>query len=69
MLCRLANDTFMPVIPPRRELVDAILADLHASALGGHLSEKKLLEKVSSRFFWKNMGKDVKRFCKECASC
>ena len=69
VLCRLTNDIFTPVIPPRQELIDTILSQLHSSALGGHLSEKKLLQKVKRRFFWTTMRQDVNRFCKECPIC
>ena len=69
VLCKLVEDVFVPVVPPREDLINAILTELHASALGGHLSEKKLLQKVRSRFYWKTMNHDVQRFCKECPVC
>ena len=45
VLCRLIGDYYAPVIPPTAsELIRAILSELHASALGGHLSFKKMLQ-------------------------
>ena len=42
VLCKLLGDYYAPVIPPSAtELISAILSELHASALGGHLSFKK----------------------------
>ena len=45
ILCKVVRDYFAPVIPSDDlALVNVILRDLHASALGGHLARKKLLQ-------------------------
>ena len=36
---------------------------------GGHLGRDKTLEKICSRFFWKNMGDDIRRFLLTCDVC
>jgi hypothetical protein len=44
VLCKLVGDTFCPVIPTDDlSLIQIILEDLHASALGGHMGPKKML--------------------------
>lgn len=37
--------------------------------LGGHLCRDKTVEKICSRFFWKNMTDDIKDYVKRCDSC
>ena len=70
LLCRLVADHFCPVIPVGDEdIINVILRDYHASALGGHLSTKKLLAKVKKKFYWQNMFKSVDTFCKHCVVC
>ena len=65
--CKLVNDKFCPIVPVSdKELVDAILGELHASALGGHLSFRKMLDLCRTRFYWPNMRAMVDRFCRHC---
>ncbi len=51
------------------DLIEVILRDYHASALGGHLSARKLLAKVRAKFYWRNMFASVDRFCRNCVVC
>jgi hypothetical protein len=47
-----------------------IARSVHADpAWGDHLGAKKTLEKLSSRFLWKNMRSDVEQVCRECPEC
>ena len=70
VLCKLVADVFCPVLPKSDvALIDCVLADLHSSALGGHVGPKKLLKLCQKRFYWPNMNQDVVRFCKHCISC
>jgi cleavage and polyadenylation specificity factor subunit 1 len=39
------------------------------TAWGDHLSAKKTVEKLKSRFLWKDMRRDVEQICKECPDC
>ena len=44
VLCKLVGDYYAPVIPPTATvLINAILAELHASALGGHVTFRKIV--------------------------
>ncbi len=43
MACRLVSDYYAPIVPPSDyDMIAAILSELHASSLGGHLSFKKM---------------------------
>ena len=67
---RLINDYYAPVVPASdRELVNVILLELHASALGGHLAYRKMYDLCKSRFWWKTLRLDVLRFCRRCNVC
>ena len=45
ILCKLVEDVFCPIIPTSNSpSVRVVLADLHASALAGHLGAKKMLK-------------------------
>ena len=61
---------FCPIIPTSDSpSVRVVLADLHASALAGHLGAKKMLKLAQKRFYWRNMFKTIETFCKHCAVC
>ncbi len=63
--CKLVEDKFCPIVPPTdNDLIHAILSELHAAALGGHLSFKKMLNLCKHRFYWPSMRANVDRFCK-----
>ena len=36
---------------------------------GSHLGKHKTLEKISARFYWRNMYEDIKLFVKVCEKC
>jgi hypothetical protein len=46
-----------------------VLKQVHDSVTGGHLGITKTLSKVTSRFFWHKMRKDVEVWCKTCDLC
>ena len=69
VLCKLIGDHFAPIVPRDDVLVQIILCDIHASALGGHLAEAKMLAKAKSMFYWQNIKEDTRKFCKECLVC
>ncbi|CAG2228923.1 unnamed protein product [Mytilus edulis] len=55
------------VVP--RKLVNEILYDLHTSPLGGHLGVSKTFGKVSERFYWFGMRRDVENYVANCVEC
>ncbi len=36
---------------------------------GGHFGRDKTIEKICSRFFWKNMTDDIKEYVRRCDKC
>ena len=42
-MCKLVGDYYAPVLPSSdRDLVESVMAEFHASALGGHLAFGKM---------------------------
>ena len=37
--------------------------------VGSHLGGDKTIQKISSRFFWKNMNEDIRIFVQHCDKC
>uniref|UniRef100_A0A5S6QWV2 RNA-directed DNA polymerase n=1 Tax=Trichuris muris TaxID=70415 RepID=A0A5S6QWV2_TRIMR len=46
-----------------------ILEELHDAPAGGHLGERRTLEKARCRFYWPGMAKDIKLWCRTCDAC
>ena len=42
------------------------LHHLHDGALGAHLGEKKILQKLKERFYWPGHATDVRNWCHSC---
>ena len=53
--------------PPKLQ-VDT-LRDLHEGAIGGHLGEEKMLNKLKERFYWPGCTEAVKDWCRTCIRC
>ena len=45
------------------------LEECHYSPLAGHFGARKTLEKLSRRYLWKGMAKDVAAYCNDCLHC
>ncbi|CAL8111754.1 unnamed protein product [Orchesella dallaii] len=50
-------------------LAKHIISYFHSTTLGGHLGMSKTYKKISERFWWKNMKKDVYNFLVSCETC
>ena len=60
---RLVGNEWVMVLPnDASELREAVLHELHGSALGGHLGRRKLESLVRRRFYWPTLGADVHKF-------
>ena len=69
MAC-LVNDEFVPMIPSDAILIQqAILPELHGSALRGHFIRKKMDVLVKNQFYWPSIKKNVWQFCAKCDVC
>lgn len=50
--------------------IQKILNDFHCDPLyGGHCDQKKLYAKILSKYYWKNMTKDIAKFVRNCDPC
>ena len=43
-----------------------ILESCHGGAAGGHFGRDKTLEKICSRFHWRNMVEEIQEKCPQC---
>ena len=48
---------------------EGILLEYHDGMLGGHLSARKTLRRISKKYYWPNLEEDVKDWCKACQIC
>ena len=63
-----SKETIWQIVLPKA-LRKFVLKQVHDSVTGGHLGITKTLSKVTSRFFWHKMRKDVEVWCKTCDLC
>ena len=56
-----------PVLPVA--LQTNILELAHNHPLAGHLGFSKVYAKISSRYYWPGMYRDIKRYCQGCLTC
>ena len=42
---------------------------LCVSIVGSHLGRDKTVEKITSRFFWRNMNEEIRQFVQNCDKC
>ena len=46
-----------------------LLEEAHAGVFSGHLSEKKVYDKILRCYWWYGIRADVRRFCQSCLNC
>jgi hypothetical protein len=67
ILCKKYKDpTQSSVIVIPEDLIPYVLALHHLKTHGGYM---KMLSTIRLRFYWKNMHKDIKEFCRSCILC
>eukprot|EP00731_Ephydatia_muelleri_P005415 Em0002g1591a len=59
---------YLQLVLPAKLQVDT-LQDLHEGAIGGHLGEEKMLNKLKERFYWPGCTEAVKDWCRTCIRC
>ncbi|KAL5508860.1 hypothetical protein EMCRGX_G004118 [Ephydatia muelleri] len=67
--CEGKDDALWRVCVRSDEEKERILESCHAGVAGSHLGRDKTIDKISARFFWKNMYEDIKKYVKECDVC
>jgi hypothetical protein len=50
-------------------LKQAVIRETHEGFMGAHLARDKTMEKISSRYFWKGMTKEVYGYIEACVAC
>lgn len=55
------------VIP--KSLVEKVLYAYHNAPYSGHFGFKKTLRKITAKYVWRGMHRDVKSYCASCESC
>ena len=58
-----------PLLVIPRTLVKDVVLSVHAPPGGGHLGARKVLGKLTDRYYWKNMLTDVKTVLRACPMC
>ena len=52
-----------------REQVEPILYHLHRDMSGAHLGADAVIGKIKERYYWPQMGEDVREYIQTCDSC
>jgi Integrase zinc binding domain/Integrase core domain len=65
-LLRYKGRLYLPATSP---LIATLLADYHASLLGGHSGVQRTFQRLAIHFMWKGMHKSVKDFVQACDVC
>src|SRR4051812_23723518 len=53
----------------KEDEIDSVIFITHNHPTGGHLEKDTVYDKISTRFWWKGMYKDIERYIKTCDSC
>ncbi|GJU03262.1 ty3-gypsy retrotransposon protein [Tanacetum coccineum] len=65
-LIYVGNRLFIPDEPSIRT---CLLQEFHSSPLGGHSGVKATVKRLTTVFYWPNVGDDVSNFIKSCSIC
>ena len=57
------------VVPNSLELKDQLLSECHNSAAAGHMGQARTFERVTRRFWWPGVRRDVLDYVSKCHSC
>jgi len=64
---RLQPHRLLRVLLPHE--IEAVLFSMHSDPLAGHFNVLSTLQRISVRYFWPQMGEDVRRYVKSCDAC
>src|SRR5688572_11700248 len=53
----------------KRDEIDSVLFMIHNHPTGGHFGKNATYNKISTRFWWKGMYKDIENYIKTCDAC
>ncbi|KAK3246618.1 hypothetical protein CYMTET_43851 [Cymbomonas tetramitiformis] len=69
VMWRVAEGRYQLVLSPDSPLRELVLREAHESPAAGHTGRDKTLDRVSRRFWWPRMSRDVSDWCKSCVVC
>ncbi|KAK3286874.1 hypothetical protein CYMTET_5590 [Cymbomonas tetramitiformis] len=69
MIWRVAEGRYQLVLAQDSPLRELVMREAHESPAAGHTGRDKTLNRVSCRFWWPRMSKDVTDWCKSCVVC
>ena len=61
-------ETVSQIVLPKKYIND-VLSLAHETPMSGHLGVKKTYRRVLTHFYWPNVQKDVRLFCRSCHVC
>ena len=56
-------------VPEDEKLRTSLIQETHDSVISGHPGREVTNALLSRQFFWQNMSKDVRQFCRNCDTC
>lgn len=65
-LLRYEDRVWVPQIPA---VTQEIIRTNHDDPQGGHFREKRTLNAIRRRYYWRGMAGDIRKYCQECDSC
>eukprot|EP00854_Cymbomonas_tetramitiformis_P034183 gene34183-biopygen18681 len=69
VIWRVAEGRYQLVLSQDSPLRELVMREAHESPAAGHTGRDKTLERVSRRFWWPRMSRDVTHWCKSCVVC
>lgn len=51
------------------EKIHNIISENHDEPTGGHIGTRRLLKRIRSKYYWKNMKKSIELYTKQCIKC
>src|SRR5688572_30640263 len=48
---------------------EPILFSMHSDPLSGHFNTNSTYQRIAARYFWPQMGNDIKQYVRECETC
>ena len=53
----------------KEDEIDTVIFITHNHPTGGHFGKDAVFRKISERYYWKGMSKDIEEYVKKCDSC
>jgi hypothetical protein len=64
---RMDNTFYQYVVPLKQR--EFVLKNNHDAAMCGHMGYEKTTDRMTHKYFWYKMNKDIEKYCQECIIC